>query len=58
MTPLQEALQHMEPAKALTEIASVLGDLLSHQNEEERLDFLKNILGDAGDSKVGSMVHL
>ena len=58
MTPLQTTLQQMEPAKALAEIAPVLGDLLSHQSEEERLDFLKSILGDAGESKVGSMVHL
>lgn len=58
MTSLQENLKQMEPAAALVEIAQVLGDLLSHQAEEERVEFLKNILGSAGESKVGSMVNL
>ena len=58
MTSLQENLRQMEPTAALAEIAQVLGDLLSHQNEEERVDFLQKILGSAGESKVGSMVNL
>lgn len=58
MTSLQENLRQMEPATALAEIAQVLGELLSHQNEEERFEFLQNILGSTGESKVGSMVNL
>lgn len=58
MTSLQEVLKKMEPGAALAEIAPVLGELLIHQDEEERVAFLKNILGSAGESKVGSMVNL
>jgi hypothetical protein len=58
MTSLQENLRQMEPVAALAEIAQVLGELLSHQDEEKRFEFLQNILGSAGESKVGSMVNL
>jgi hypothetical protein len=58
MTSLQENLMQMELRAALAEISPVLGELLSHQDEEERVAFLQNILGSAGDSKVGSMVNL
>ena len=58
MTSLQEHFQQQEPAVALVEIAEVLSELLSHQSEEERVDFLQKILGNSGESKVGSMVNL
>ncbi len=58
MTSFQKHITEMDPATALFEIAQVLGDLLSHQNEEKRVEFLQNILGSGEDSKVGSMVNL
>lgn len=58
MTTLQQIIKKMEPAAALAEIAQVLSDLLSHQDEKERVEFLQNILGNSGESKVGSMVNL
>ena len=58
MTTLQQIIRNMEPAAALAEIEQVLSDLLSHQDEEERVEFLQNILGKSGESKVGSMVNL
>ncbi len=58
MTSLQKHITEMEPAAALDEIAKVLGNLLTHQSEEERVEFLQNILGGPGESKVGSMVNL
>ena len=58
MTSLRENIQQMAPAAALAEIAMVLGELLRHQDEEERLEFFQNILGRAGETKVGSMVNL
>ena len=58
MTSLQEHLEQMEPATALDEITQILGGLLSHQSEEKRVEFLQNILGSSGESKVGSMVNL
>jgi len=58
MATLQENIRQMEPATALAEIAGILGELLSHQDEEERVKFLQNILGNSGESKVGSMVNL
>jgi len=58
MTSLQENLKQMKPAAALAEIAQVLGELLSHQDDGERVEFLRGILGSAGETKVGSMVNL
>ena len=58
MTTLQKNIRQMEPATALAEIAQVLEELLSHQDEEKRVEFLQNILGNTGESKVGSMVNL
>ena len=58
MATLQKNIRQMDPATALSEIAHVLGDLLGHQDEEKRVEFLQNILGNTGESKVGSMVNL
>ena len=58
MTTLQKNIRQMEPATALAEIAQVLEELLSHQDEEKRVEFLQNILGNTEESKVGSMVNL
>jgi F0F1-type ATP synthase delta subunit len=58
MTLLEKEINKLEPATALAEIGKVLGELLSHQDEEERAEFFKKILGSAGESKVGSMVNL
>jgi len=57
MTSLQDYLKQMEPTAALAEIAIALGELFNHQNEEERLEFLQNILGRSGETKIDSMMN-
>ena len=58
MAGIEEALERMAPEKALTEIAAALKTLLPMVTEEERLNFVIQLLGGASDDQVASMVHL
>jgi len=58
MTGIQELLARMAPEAALDEIGAVLKKLLPAVSEENRLNFVVNLIGGAGDDKVASMVHL
>ena len=58
MTGIQELLARMSPEAALEEIGAALKKLLPTVSEENRLDFVVNLIGGAGDDKVASMVHL
>jgi len=58
MGQIQKILDRMEPDKAITEIASALKKLFPLISDEERLNFVVNLIGGAGDDKVASMVHL
>jgi hypothetical protein len=55
---IQELLTRMAPEAALDEIGSALKQLLPMVSEENRLNFVVNLIGGAGDDKVASMVHL
>ena len=55
---IQPILDAMDPEAALATLARAAKKLLSHLDEEARLRFLVNLLGEAADDKVGSMVHL
>jgi hypothetical protein len=55
---IQEILEGMSPSRALPEIAEALKKILPLVTEEDRLHFLVNLIGGAGDDKVASMVHL
>ena len=57
-TGIQEILEGMSPARALPELAEVLKKILPLVSEEDRLNFVVNLVGGAGDDKVASMVHL
>ena len=48
----------MAPEAALDEIGAALKKLLPTVSEENRLNFVVNLIGGAGDDKVASMVHL
>lgn len=48
----------MTPDKALTEIEAALKKTLTLVTDEERLNFVVNLIGGASDDKVASMVHL
>jgi hypothetical protein len=58
MAGIQDWLGHMAPEAALEEIGAALKKLLPAVSEENRLDFVVNLIGGAGDDKVASMVHL
>ena len=55
---IQELLARMAPEAALDAIGTALKKLLPTVSEEDRLNFVVNLIGGAGDDKVASMVHL
>ena len=58
MAGIQEWLARLAPEAALEEIGTALKKLLPMVSEENRLNFVVNLIGGAGDDKVASMVHL
>ena len=58
MAGIQEILKSMTPATAMAEIAATLKTILPLVTDEDRLNFVVNLIGGAGDDKVSSMVHL
>jgi hypothetical protein len=58
MAGIREGLERMAPEKALSEIAAALKTLLPVVTEEERLNFVVQLIGGASDDRVASMVHL
>jgi hypothetical protein len=57
-TGIQELLAQMAPEAALDEIGTALKKLLPTVSEENRLNFVVNLIGGASDDQVASMVHL
>ncbi len=55
---LEKLLGGVDPAQALPELAALLKKILTLVTEEDRLNFVVNLIGGAGDDKVASMVHL
>jgi hypothetical protein len=58
MAGIQEHLDRMTPEKALTEIGAALKKILPLVADEDRLNFVVNLIGGANDDQVASMVHL
>ncbi len=58
MDKIQKLLEHLTPEAALAKIAAASKKLLPAVSEEGRLEFVKQIIGGAGDDKTASMVHL
>jgi hypothetical protein len=58
MGGIQELLQSMTPAAAMAEIAASLQTIFPLVADEDRLNFVVNLIGGPGDDKVSSMVHL
>jgi hypothetical protein len=48
----------MAPDEALRALAKVVRSLLAQVDEETRLDFVRQFVGDSGADKVSSLVHL
>ena len=55
---IQELVSNMEPQEAASVLAFVLKDLFSLLDEDTRVKFVMDLIGDSGDDKVSSMVHL
>lgn len=55
---LQQVIDKLEPQEALKEMAAVTKKLFSLLEEKARLDFVVDLIGDAGSDKISSLVHL
>ena len=55
---LQRIVDNLEPKEALKEMAGIIKKLFSLLDEQARLDFVVDLIGDAGSDKVSSLVHL
>lgn len=48
----------MEPWEAVAQMGEALKRLLPILDEEDRIGFVMNLVGDSGGDKLSSMVHL
>lgn len=55
---IAEIVDSMEPEKAAAELARMIKKLFPLLGEEARLDFVMNLVGESGEDKLASMVHL
>jgi len=55
---IAEIVESMEPEKAAAELARMIRKLFPLLGEEARLDFVMNLVGESGEDKLASMVHL
>ncbi len=58
MTEIQKIVDQMEPSKALDELTAVTRKLLSHLDEQARVQFVADLIGESGADKIASMVNL
>lgn len=58
MKELHALLDHLEPTEALATLAPELKKLLTHLDEEARVNFVIEALGGAEGDKIGSLVDL
>ena len=55
---IQELLDSLEPEEAATTITTVMKNLFPLLDEEARLRFVVELIGESGDEKDASLVHL
>lgn len=55
---LQQLVDELAPEKAIEEIARVVKKLFPLLEEGARVNFVMNLIGDTGNDKVASLVHL
>jgi hypothetical protein len=55
---IQQIIEDMPPERALKEIAIAAKSLFRLLDEKARIDFVMNLIGDTGEGKVSSLVHL
>ncbi len=55
---IQELVNSMAPEDAASALSFVLKDLFPLLDEDARIRFVMGLIGDSGDDKVTSLVHL
>ena len=55
---IQELVNNMEPQEAASALSFVIKDLFPLLDEDARIKFVMDLIGDSGDDKISSMVHL
>lgn len=55
---IQELVNNMEHQEAASALAFVVKDIFPLLNEDSQIKFVLDLMGDSGDDKVSSMVHL
>ena len=55
---IQDLINNMEPQEAASALSFVIKDLFPLLNEDIRIKFVMDLIGDSGNDKVSSMVHL
>jgi hypothetical protein len=58
MNEIEKVISTLDPEDAADQTAIALKQLLPLLGEEGRTRFLMNLLGDTGQDKISSMVHL
>jgi predicted fused transcriptional regulator/phosphomethylpyrimidine kinase len=58
MKDIEQLLEQMEPAEALAKLTPVVKKNLAHLDEEARVRFVTDLIGDGGEDKIASMVNL
>jgi hypothetical protein len=58
MNQIEQLLYSLEPEEAAEQTAKALKQLLPLLGEEGRNRFIMNLLGETGEDKISSMVHL
>jgi hypothetical protein len=58
MNEIEKIINTLDPEEAATKTAVALKQLLPLLGEEGRNRFIMNLLGESGEDKVASMVHL
>ncbi len=55
---IQQIVDRMDPEEAASAIARVLKELFPLLDDEARMKFVMNLVGESGEDKVASLVHL
>jgi len=58
MNEILQIISNMDPEEAASQTAVALKQLMPLLGDEERAQFIMDIIGDNGRDKVSSMVHL
>jgi hypothetical protein len=55
---IQELVSNLKPQEVASALSFVIKDLFPLLDEDARIKFVMDLIGDSGDDKISSMVHL